>query len=220
MNATAIKLVIKFWHDDQPENPCDEDGWKVYSFSQNHASHKEPEDVGFDYDDEKGSHVPDAELKAKLDNGLAHFLSYYEHGQCLWSLSGEGSSCPFDSVRFAGLLVWEGDPDNIGGDTSDKTKDARSFINRYTLWCNGEIYGFTMEAFKKCGSCGQDEELGQDEVEVELASCGGYYSDDFAYMLECVKENIGSDWADYEVEFKEQDGYGLADEAKRLWKGE
>lgn len=29
MNAPAIKLTIKLWHDDMPDNPCDMDGWKA-----------------------------------------------------------------------------------------------------------------------------------------------------------------------------------------------
>lgn len=220
MNATAIKLVIKFWHDDQPIDPNEWDGWKAYSFSRRHGNSVEPYDVGFE-DDDDGNLEPNKDLRAKLKSGLAFMLDYYEHGQCAWSLSGEGTQCQWDTSRFAGLLVWEHDEDNIGAKTvEDRRKDATAFINRYTLWCNGEIYGYTMEAFKSCGSCGQDEELSDKEAEMDLASCGGYYSDDFAYMLESIKENIGDDWADYEVAFKEQDGYGLADEAKRLWKGE
>ena len=220
MNATAIKLVIKFWHDDMPEDPCEYDGWKVHSFSDRHASHKSPEEIGFDYDDDD-NFGPDKDLQAKLDAGLAFMLDYYEHGQCMWSLAGEGPQCRWDTSRFAGIIIWESDEGDIGGKTvEDRQKDAKAFIDRYTLWCNGEIYGYTMEAFRKCVACGQDEELSEEETGLYLPSCGGYYSDDFDYMVETIKEHIGDDWADYEVEFKEQEGYGIADEAKRLWKGE
>ena len=77
MNATTIKLVIKLWHDDMPCDPC-EYGWKVHSFSHRHANFTHPGD--FDGDEE---------LARKLKIGLAFPLSYYEHGQCLWSLGGE-----------------------------------------------------------------------------------------------------------------------------------
>ena len=41
MDATALKLVVTFWHDDcQEEDPCDNDGWKMYSFSQRHHNYK------------------------------------------------------------------------------------------------------------------------------------------------------------------------------------
>ena len=61
MNATAIKLVITLWHDDQPENPNDCDGWKAYSFSPRHENHANPCDIGFDEDDD-GYNVPGADL--------------------------------------------------------------------------------------------------------------------------------------------------------------
>jgi len=207
--AEAIKLVIKFWHDDQPEDPCEYDGWKAYSFNTRHTNYRDPDE--FDEENE--------ELKAKLKVGLAFPLSYFEHGQCLWALGGElplGAQCRWDSVNFAGFLVWEQDEDNIGAYTyENRRKDATAFIERYTNWCNGQIYGYTLEAYSKCVTCDQDEEA---EVDFDLPSCGGYYADDFAGMLTDIKDNIGGDWQDYEVVFKEQDGYGLAEEAERLWK--
>ena len=220
MNATAIKLLIKFWHDDQADSPCEEDGWKSYSFSTRHSNHASPYNVGFEEDDD-GNDVPDKDLQAKLDAGLAFTLSYFEHGQCSWSLSGEGPQCRWDSVRFAGLLVWEQDAGDLGPETyEEREKDARAFIERFTNWCNGEIYGYTIEAYSKCPHCGQDDELDAEIVGFDLPSCGGYYGDDIDGMVIDMKDHIGSDWADYEVKFEEENGYGLADEAKRLWKGE
>jgi hypothetical protein len=207
MNTTAIKLVIKFWHDDHSTDPC-EDDWQVYSFNRRHHNYRQPDE----FED-------DEELQTKLKVGLAFPLSYYEHGQCLWSLGGAlppGARCPWDSVGYAGLIVWEQDEGNIGAKTvEDRREDATRFINRYTMWCNGEIYGYTIEAFSKCHACGQDEEA---EAEFDLPSVGGYYADDIKGMVIDMKDHIGDDWADYEVEFKEQHGYGLADEVKRLWK--
>jgi hypothetical protein len=208
MNTTAIKLVVKLWHDDMPESPCDTDGWKVYSFSNRHANYKHPEKFEDDED-----------LQRKLKIGLAFKLAYFEHGQCEWSLSGEGYQCQWDSVSFAGLLIWEQDEGDLGPESyEDRQKDARAFIARYTQWCNGEVYGYTFEALKVCECCGQDAELSEDEADVELASCGGYYHDDIDGMVIDMKDNIGSNWADYEVKFEEHHAYGVAEECKRLWK--
>lgn len=209
MNATAIKLIIKLWHDDMPESPCDTDGWKAYSFSTRHANFKDPDEFEEDED-----------LERKLKEGLAFKLAYFEHGQCLWSLSSEGPQCRWDSVQFAGFLVWEQDEGDLGPTTfEERQADARAFIKRFTEWCNGEVYGYTIEAYSKCPTCGQHEEVDESVMDFDLPSCGGYYPDDIDGMVIDMKDHIGSDWKDYEVEFKERHGYGLADEVEKLWKG-
>ena len=211
MNATAIKLIINIWHDDNPEDPNECDGWKAYSFSRRHGNYKDPESICDE--DEDGESIPDKELQAKLDSGLAFFLDYFEHGQCMWSLTGDGPQCRFDTTRQAGLLVWEHDEDDIGAKTvEDRQKDAKVFIERFTSWCNGEVFGYTIEAVKKCHACGQDEEV---EADFDLPSCGGYYPDDIDGMVIDMKDHIGSDWRDYEVTFKSDYGH---DEIERLWK--
>ena len=215
MNATAIKLVINLWNDDCPESPNEMDGWKAYSFSNRHSNYKDPESI-FDEDDE-GNMVPDKDLKAKLESGLAFFLDYYEHGQCSWSLAGDGPQCQFDTARMAGLLVWEQDEGNIGAETvEDRRKDAAAFINRFTQWCNGEVYGYTVEAFRPCCACGKDEDV-EVEMDLDLPSCSGYYRDDFEGMVIDMKDQM--EWETHEVKFKDNMGGYLADEVERLWKG-
>ncbi len=208
MDATAIKLVINFWHDEEAEDPCDTDGWKVYSFSTKHSNYMRPGDVEDD-------------MRPKLEAGLAFLLSYFEHGQCLWALRGElpiGARCPWDSVGTAGIIVWESPEEDLGPKTlEERRKDAAAFIERYTHWCNGEVYGYTVEAVTPCPTCGKVEET--DEVDFDLPSCGGYYPDDIDGMVTDMKDHIGDDWADYEVEFKEQHAYGVAERAEELWKG-
>jgi hypothetical protein len=218
MSATAIKLIIKLWHDDCPEEPGACDDWKAYSFSTRHSNYRDPESI-FEEDDD-GNYGPDEELQKKLDSGLAFFLDYFEHGQCMWSLAGEGPQCRWDTSRTAGLLVWEQDEESIGAKTvEDRRKDAKAFIERYTQWCNGEVYGYTVEAVTPCPTCGQVEET--DEVDFDLPSCGGYYPDDIEYMVANMKDHIGEGWEDYEVEFVEHPyASGMADEVKRFWKEE
>ena len=221
MNATAIKLVVKFWHDDIADDPCDWGGWKVHSFGRRHYNKVEPEDIGFDYDDETGRYVPDEDLQAKLDSGLAFFLSYYEHSQCLWSLQGElppGAQCPWDSVNMAGILTWEAKDDDIGAKTvEDRRKDAARFVELYTEWCNGHVFGYTVTAFKVCECCEQDVELSDVEADMDLPSCGGYYDIHLKNALIDLKDQTEWDRA-AEIVFEDGHGAFVADEAQRLWK--
>jgi hypothetical protein len=152
-------LVVRVSHDDSPESPCNEDGWQAYSFSTRHANYKNPEDF-----------EGDAELEAKLKAGLAFPLSYFEHGQCMWSLAGSGPQCRWDTVQRAGLLIWEGAEDDIGAKTvEDREKDAEVFLERFTAWCNGEVFGF-------------DIVNGED-------GCWGFY--DLDDMFSEIRERVG-----------------------------
>jgi hypothetical protein len=104
-------------------------------------------------------------------------LSYFEHGLCRWSVAGElpaGCRCPFDSVPFAGLWL----PDaatlasarNYGGRTRRHflRKRARQACDAYTLWCNGDVYGYEIRRVTACPCC--DEERSQ-----TVDSCWGFY---------------------------------------------
>jgi hypothetical protein len=154
-------LVVQVSHDDSPEDPNESDGWRLYSFSNRHGSFKDPDEF-----------ADDDELQAKLKIGLAFPLSYYEHGNCVWSLGGQGPSCRWDSVRHAGFLIWEQDEENLGATTlEERAKDASAFLERYTAWSNGEVYGF--------------------EVVNGEAGCWGYYGNDLDYMFECIKDEVG-----------------------------
>jgi len=170
------------------------DGWKPYSFSRRHGNYRDPQDVGFDEDGR-----PTPKLQKKLDAGLAFILDYFEHGNCLWSLARElpaGAQCPWDSVTGAGVVVWEYDENDLGAKTyEDRKKDARAFIDLFTMWCNGEVYYYDIQ--KPCGSCGAPDE--------DVDSCGGFIGADA--LFEALKEAIeeGQD-----VTFK-GDAAGLAD---------
>jgi len=205
--VSNIKLVVTLSHDDFPDNPAECDGWKLHSFSHRHASFKHPDH--FDVDEDK-------ELAAKLKNGLAFWLAYFEHGNCVWSISGEGPQCRWDSVQRAGILIWEDDESNIGAKSyEDRSEDARRFLSRYTAWCNGEVYGYTVKAFRTCECCGQDKELDESEAGIDMPSVGGYYGDDIDGLVIDLQDNIGTD---YEVQFTDDVGGWLADEARSHWK--
>jgi hypothetical protein len=104
-------------------------------------------------------------------------LSYFEHGRCLWCVAGElpaAADCPWDSVGFAGLWL----PDagtlasaaNYGGWTRRMfmRKRARQACDAYTLWCNGEVYGYEIGRVTVCDCC-------QSETHEAVESCWGFY---------------------------------------------
>lgn len=132
------KYTIEINYDSDMGCPCEEnDGeWQIYSFCKDHVRFKDPSEL---FDDETGK--PKDDIAEKLKTGLAFFLSYYEHGNCLWSLAGTGPKCEWDSVQFAGIAIWEEPEENIGAKTyEERKKDCENALEQYTDWCNGECY--------------------------------------------------------------------------------
>lgn len=146
------KLTITIGYDQDTDNPTQNDGaWKLYSFSTRHVNFKHPDHF----------FTENRKLKTKYSNkvrvGLAFLLGYHEHGNCQWALSGEQQPCQWDSVNVAGILIWEEPASNMGAKTKeDRAKDARSFLEEYTNWCNGECYYYSIEDENgnDCGGCG------------------------------------------------------------------
>jgi hypothetical protein len=104
-------------------------------------------------------------------------LSYFEHGRCLWCVAGElppGASCPWDSVGFAG--IWLPDAQTLesarhyGGRTRTHfmRKRARQACDAYTMWCNGEVYGYQIERIVACAEC-------ECEKTEPVDSCWGFF---------------------------------------------
>lgn len=171
--------IVTLRYDSDLEDPCNEDGWKVYSFSHRHRSYRNPADF-----------FPNGKagigLRRKLAVGTAFILSYFEHGGCVWSLRGTGPRCQWDSVDVAGVLVWEGKVADLGPKTyEDRAKDASAFLRVYTAWCNGEGYSYSVDNVKQL-PCGHTETESVD-------SCGGFYGTDLDFMAEQVREAVGGD---------------------------
>jgi len=180
--------IVRLMHDDSPECPADFDGqWKVYSFSNRHKSYRNPDDFFTVKHDKHGDRViipRSPGLRRKLDVGLAFVLSYYEHGLCSWSRAGHGPQCRWDNTPFAGLLVWEHKAKDMGAKTyEDRAKDADAFLEMYTNWCNGSVYGFSVEE-EVTLDCGHTERR-------DLDSCFGFY--DAKYMAEEVRAIVQGD---------------------------
>lgn len=174
-DADTLNVFIE--HDPDVDSPMDDDGqWTLHSFGRRHKSYRDPETLGLSpqLGDDGLPTVDDADLRAKLDSGLAFFCSYYEHGLCRWSLIGEGPRCPWDSIRVAGLLVWDHAEADMGAKThEDRARDARVFLETYTAWCNGETYWYRVE----------------DAAGNVVDSCGGFVGPDVTYMIESIRDS-------------------------------
>jgi len=152
----ARKLMVEIYHDPDTESPADAEGaWTPYSFNSRHLSFRDPENF----------FPPDGELARKLEVGLAHVLSYFEHGNCVWMLQGAekgmlAGDWQFDGRDIGGILIWEHDETDLGAmSKEDREKDAAAFVATYTEWCNGECYGFTVkEVTERADAEGLDEE--------------------------------------------------------------
>ena len=143
-------LTVELTYDPDIDCPADDCTWTLYSFGRRHSTYKDPDELGLGPLSADGTpKVYDPELRAKLEKGLAFWLSYFEHGSCLWFLRGDqtppGVEFQWDGRRLAGLLVWEHPEDHIGGKTLEERRaDARGFLEEYTAWCNGEGLGYTI----------------------------------------------------------------------------
>lgn len=173
--------VVTLYYDSDLQNPADWDGqWTLYSFNRRHYSYADPEQFF-------PNGRPSIGLRRKLNVGLAFTLSYTEHGNCRWFRGGEERSggrgdYDFDTVRIAGLLVWEHSPREMGARTlEERQRDADQFLETYTAWANGDGYGFRVE----------DEDENGERTEIE--SVFGFFDNDLEYMASQIRDAVGDD---------------------------
>lgn len=171
-------LQLEIHIDDQPTDPHEWDGqWTLHGFNSSKVHYTHPDGHGITRAGEstiKG-------IQKKLDDGLAFIVSYYEHGDCVWFIKGRGmpgTDCQFDSTTVAGVLIWENNENDMGARTyEDRTKDAEGFLKEYTAWCNGHVYGYTLESPEGAAQCDDP-----------VASCYGYY--DLEHMFEEIRSYV------------------------------
>lgn len=160
---------ISIYHDDVAGNPTEEmDGeGTIYSLNRRLISFN-----------------PSAVHDAIENNPDAVPLSYFEHGQCVWSVAGELPSscrCQFDSVDMAGVWIPDStvldEAKNYSGRTRSlfMRKRARSACETYTQWSNGEVYGYAIEKITECDcDCPNCDGIHREDIE----SCWGFYGYD------------------------------------------
>ena len=156
-------LNLNIGIDYDPQDPTEfGEGWKVVSFGNRHTNYEDP----YNYTDDSGERWKIG-LRNKFKAGTAFVLSYFEHGLCRWMLAGSdrglmAGDWRWDGVDVAGLLIWEGKPTDLGKNYTEREERARSFIDTYTDYCNGNVWCYAVE----------------DEHGEHLDSCCGYFGDD------------------------------------------
>lgn len=174
-------MRLEIWNDCDVENPCENAGsWKIYSFCRNHINSVNPDKFLTDNGNWR------FEYARKVNLGLVFPLSYFEHGNCVWSIKGSGPQCQWDNTEFAGVAVWEEPASNMGAkDYQTRAKDLSRFLEEYTKWCNGECYGWTV----------------LDDNGQIIDSCGGYIGQD--YILEEIRREY-PELVEVSINHKEQ----------------
>lgn len=157
MNTTTTqsKRIVTLLYDHDGECPSDHGTWKLVSFCSRHAAFEHPDNYFAE---------PSIGFRRRLECGYVHVLSCYQHGGIVWSLKGEGPQCPWDTVQVAGLLIWQGSAREMRKHyptLEERRNYARSFLQQYTAWANGECYGYVIE----------------NEKGDHLDSCFGFVSD-------------------------------------------
>jgi hypothetical protein len=173
-------LTLEIEHDIDVEVPdSGYDGWRLVSFGRKHNNYEQPDKYVKAFDNRTRDVTPaNIGLKRKLNVGLAFWLSYYEHGEGAWSLIGEGTQDRWDTAYLAGLLIWTDKPGYIEAKTlEDRAKDARSFLEDYNAWANGNTFWFRItdengEEIESIGGLIGDEALS--EVVGEALEAGDF----------------------------------------------
>jgi hypothetical protein len=181
-------LTVTIGHDQDVENPMECSNWKLHSFGRRHSNFKDPEELGLSYrQDFTGRPIITCPgLRRKLNCGTAFFCWYYEHGQRAWGVTGSytaGLEFRWDGRRYAGLLIYEGNPKNLEREYYARQNLAKYILREYTEWCNGNCYYYSIT----------------DENDEWIDSCGGFIG------TEHLCEYIGSAVAGQKWELEDDD---------------
>ena len=171
---------IKLDSDDCPESPTEWDGFgKFYSLSTRHYNYN-----------------PDCPTLLELEPDSVP-LSYFEHGQCKWGVMGSMGSMPdfrWDGVEFAGVwqpdqyIKQEADSRELKRNTSERMEymkeQAASACKTYTQWCNGDVYGYSIDIYKlrhhESGEVMDEEDDYRFDDAVVEDACWGFFGYDEA----------------------------------------
>ncbi|MBD3407318.1 MAG: hypothetical protein GF411_14470 [Candidatus Lokiarchaeota archaeon] len=174
-NGIIVFRLIEL--DDSPTNPLEDSDamGTIYSFCNKHRNFIDPEEV-----------------KQMEEDKI--YLSYHEHGLCRWFVRGsERITDTWDTVDTGGVWVPDkyllDDADSMGLKQLDRQNKMSEWANQacdvYTKWCNGDVYGVVIKAYK--AKYGDDNKLYDNiedyrhDVELYDNSCWGYYGIDEAY---------------------------------------
>jgi hypothetical protein len=139
---TAYKLVIEA--DSRPDKPGDDSDWHYVTFNHDSTDYEPAGDHIGSVNPTTGEvHYATAEIAAHIVAGTAFLVSQYGR---IWYLKGSRSvpDGRWDETTFDGVLYYHGDASDIGGNYEDREASARSFMQEYTDWAEGNVYGFAL----------------------------------------------------------------------------
>jgi len=122
---------------------------------------------------------PDPDITPDRD---AVLLDCYEHGGQMWSVSGGGMQCRWDTARGAGVWVPDDCLRSQLDDDEREGKDraaqaviyAKQFLNSYNDIINGNVYGVVIETYDLDGGHTNSDHcwgyIGSEYAEDELKS--------------------------------------------------
>ena len=107
---------------------------------------------------------------------FAVMLDYYEHGQCSYSVAGEGMQCRFDTVK--GNVCWVPSDElrvellalPLDQQQARCVELAKQAATTYTDWRNGNCFGVVVASYDLEGNLIEDD-----------MTCWGFIGDDYAY---------------------------------------
>lgn len=153
-NGVTIRIV----YDDAPESPTTWGWYDIVTFDTRSVTSTSP----WAYVDEETG-KPNAELAEQLKDGRAFWLDIYEHGGTSYSLHAEGTQDQWDTAGKGGLIILTDDALKEVDAYKYREAAARGYLETYTEWANGEVYGY------------QIEDADGDDVD----SCYGFYGLDY-----------------------------------------
>jgi hypothetical protein len=117
------------------------------------------------------NYVPGDEIPIPGEGDVMFAVDVYEHGRVLYSLSGGGPQCQFDTAKGGAFILLL---DEAGWNMENAESIARGIAENITAWANGDIYGYTV-----------DDMTGE-----EIDSCWGFL-DTGTYFIDEVRAAIG-----------------------------
>ena len=176
------------------EDPTDWDLWEVVSFNRN-DKHYKPLDSYFDHHGTPRN----IGLQSRLRHGTAFLLSAYMHSSVHWSLQNEGYSCPFDSIKCAGLLLLK-EKGGIKPGLDNRREAARQFLRLYTDWCNGSGWDATVRVHEIVNDNDLTWQELMDNGDLRVLReyhCSSFYASDTAGLVEAIAHQIEADVVDH-----------------------
>lgn len=120
-----------------------------------------------------------SDARKAIDAGRAFLFEKYEHGLVRYALRGESSAVDrqWDVSPVAGFM-WA--DDNWGPDVDIK-EAARGFLDTFTSWCNGDVWGIVHAWFKYEGGDPERADTGWViDSDEDVESCWGFIGSEHA----------------------------------------